>query len=144
MTAEFLLNEEGETATAALDVLVSKEAWKLVDMGGIPTTMVVGEKYPGHPYVQNSGYKWPYLTFEVSDPDLLEIEMPCEENDFTPYLIPREPGVVTLTITAEKETGEPQTISGNILITAPAVRLAPETVVLRPGAYEPVHLEINT
>ena len=144
VTAEFLLNEEGETAVAMIDVLAVEEHWALVDMGGIPNAMVVGEKYPGHPYVQNTGYIWPILEFKVSDPDLLEIEMPCEENDFTPYLIPRKPGVVTLTITAMKETGEPQTISGDILITAPAIRLAPESITLRPGAYEPVQLQVNT
>ena len=144
ITAEFALNEEGDTATAELEVLAVEEHWDLVDFGGIPTTMVVGDVYPGHPYVQNTGYKWPILEFDVSDPEKLEVEMPCEENGFTPYLIPREPGVVTLTITAMKEGQEPKTISGDILITAPALKLTPNEIELRPGGFGTVALDVNT
>ena len=144
ITAEFALNEEGDTATAELEVLAVEEHWDLVNFGNIPTTMVVGDMYPGHPYVQNTGYKWPILEFDVSDPAKLEVQMPCEENGWTPYLIPREPGVVTLTITAMKEGQEPKSISGDILITAPALKLTPNEIELRPGGFGTVALDVNT
>lgn len=144
ITAEFALNEEGDTATAELEVLAVEEYWDLVDFGGIPTSMVVGDAYPGHPYVQNSGYIWPHFAFEISDPEKLEVEMPSEENDWTPYLIPREPGVVTLTITAMKEGHEPKTISGDILITAPDLKLTPNDIALRPGGFDTLTLNVNT
>lgn len=139
VTARCLLGDGATWVTAGCEVLAVPDVWTLNGIGNIPDILSVGETYYADDDISNPGTVWPDVTLTSSDPSILEVRP--DDNDWK--VIPLKAGRATLTLTASKEGGEPQSVSTEFLVTAPDVLLVPSDTSLRPGASELLELVVN-
>ncbi|MBQ2948270.1 MAG: Ig-like domain-containing protein [Clostridia bacterium] len=127
----------GETVEMPAYVTVVESEWRLINIH-VNDVMVAGEGYDPHVEIEFNGYHCPEMTFSFSDDSLMH--MHYEEW----FLHALEPGMVTVTVTAEKD-GRSESVSKDILIVRPELTFGDGFYYhIRPNASADVTLVNNT
>ena len=138
ITAE-ILTHDNETVTVETKVHSVKAFWRLVHLDHINESMKVGQHFELNPHILISGYHYPDVAWESSDPSILAVETFEDEWDW--HAVPQAPGVATLTCYATMN-GETQTLSKEIFVTEPRVYFADLEPEIRPNQTKFVPLVI--
>ncbi|MBQ4609518.1 MAG: hypothetical protein IJB18_08050, partial [Clostridia bacterium] len=127
----------GETVEMPAYVTVVESEWRLINIHA-DDAMVAGEGYDPRVEIEFNGYHCPEMTFSFSDDSLMH--MHYEEW----FLHALEPGMVTVTVTAEKD-GRSESVSKDILIVRPELTFGDGFYYhIRPNGSADVTLVNNT
>ncbi len=138
ITAELLLDDDS-TVTAETKVHSVKAFWRLVHLDHIDESMKVGQHFELNPHIVISGYHYPEIVWESSDPSILSVE--TFENDWDWHAVPKAPGVATLTCYATMN-GETQSMSKDVTVTEPRVYFTDLEPEIRPNQTKFIPLVI--
>ena len=137
-TAEIRLNDDS-VVTTETKVHAVKAFWRLVHLDHIPDPMTVSQHYELNPHILISGYHYPEIVWESSDPSILSVETFEHELDW--HAVPKAPGIVTLTCYATMN-GETQSMSKDVTVTEPRVYFADLEPEIRPSQTKFIPLVI--
>ena len=138
ITAEILTHDD-ETVTVETKVHSVKAFWRLVHLDHINESMKVGQHFELNPHILISGYHYPEVVWESSDPSILAVETFEDEWDW--HAVPQAPGIATLTCYATLN-GETQTLSKEIIVTEPRVYFTDLEPEIRPNQSKFIPLVI--
>ncbi len=129
--AECIL-EDGTPMTVIMDVTVSDREWSLEHLDNISDVMVKGGVYDLPAHITHTGVNRPNVTWTSSDPEMGYID---NEERFHA----EKTGIVTLTVTVS-EDGRTESLSKQIVITEPAVRMENDYIQVRPQRSQTLKL----
>lgn len=125
VTADVYNNERNEWVELSTIVHVRETgSWELKGWGDFYNISVMqvgalyGESHGQYAHIECTYREWPDYWYSTSDDSILRADFDEDAHKWT--LVPLKPGVVTLTITVEKD-GEVQSLSKPITVVEPAV-----------------------